>query len=363
MAQYSKIMEGYFTSTGVAKVLNLPAIPDSIEIWNKTAFTTPANHAVTYSTSWSNEAAGVAYSFVGNATPVTTSNKITTGGFTFFSAGTYSYGPTLTITGIVAATGVVTTSAAHNLVVGDVVLLTNTTGELQIAGTTTSVTAVPSTTTFTIGNIPTAGFAANATAGFAKKLLYADLYVPFGVIITNVQTAAAASITGVPTLQSVVSTSVNHSFVPGQEVFFVFPQINSPPTIWGMQQLDSLFVQTSTGIPQQAYVTQTAANNSNLAANQFVINIDVTPFTAFAYPTSAQAALGITFPQVLAIGDQNSGGTQIPPVTPPITIPGAWYANTRQGVIIGIGDGTTVLHANTNLVRWRAIFPDMLLTS
>jgi hypothetical protein len=354
MAEYSKIIRGTFTSTGVPKFLSLPMVPDTIEIWNKTEWATTTNHTGVSAIGFAEDAAGTAYITESNGT-AWLGKTITTGGFTFLSAGTYAYGPTLTITGIVASTGVVTTSAAHGLSVGDAVLLTGTTGMLQIAGTATTVTAVPSTTTFTIGNIPTSGFAANATAGFAKKILYPDLYVPFNNPITAITTGTTTTI----------STALNHSFVVGQEVFFVIPQVSS--SVWGTTQLDSATVVQQTGIPQQAYIT------SITNANTFVVNVNSTGFTAFAYPTSAQASLGLTFPQVMAIGDSNTGyvNTSYPLYPQPtsqtytntlypraITIPGAFLPNTRQGVIVGIGNGTEIIHASSDVVAWRAIFPD-----
>jgi len=359
MTEYNKIIRGNFTSTGVAKFLSLPMVPDTIEVWNETKYATTTNHIGISGMGFAESAAGTGYITASNGT-ANVGVIVTSGGFSFISAGTYQYGPTFTITGIVASTGVVTTSAPHGYSVGDTVLLYGTTGMLQIAGTTTTITAVGSTTTFTIGNIPTAGFAANATAGFVKKVLYPDLYVPFGNIITGITTGTTTTI----------STSVNHSFVVGQEVFFVIPQttfVNTTP-VWGTTQLDSLSVVTTTGVPQQAYIV------SITNANTFVVNVNSTGFGAFTYPTSAEAALGITFPQVLAIGDQNTGyviGTQIP-IQPTgqtytntlypkaITIPGAYLPNTRQGVIVGIGDGTTVIHASGDVIAWRAIFPDQV---
>jgi len=359
MAEYSKIIRGTFTSTGVAKFLSLPMVPDTIEIWNKTKWATTTNHVGVSAIGFAEDAAGTAYVTESNGT-AWLGKTITTGGFTFLSAGTYQYGPTATITGIVAATGVVTTSAAHGFVVGDAVLLYGTTGMLQIAGTVTTVTAVGSATTFTIGNIPTAGFAAAATAGFAKKLLFADLYVPFVNTITAITTGVTTTI----------ATSVNHSFVVGQEVFFVIPNagvVNTTP-VWGTTQLDSQVVVQATGVPQQAYIT------SITNANTFVVNVNSTGFGAFTYPTSAQAALGITFPQVMAIGDSNNGFVQAPPLPlqptgqtytntvypKALTIPGAYLPNTRQGVIVGTGDGTEIIHATSDVIAWRAIYPDLV---
>jgi len=360
MAQYSKVIRGTFTSTGAAKFLSLPMVPDTIEIWNKTKWATTTNHVGTQAIGFAEDAAGTAYITESNGT-AWLGKTITSGGFTFLSAGTYQYGPTLTITGIVAATGVVTTSAAHGFAVGDAVLLYGTTGMLQIAGTTTTVTAVGSTTTFTIGNIPTAGFAAAATAGFVKKVLFADLYVPYGNIITAITTGTTTTI----------ATSLNHSFTVGQEVFFTIPNagVTNTTPVWGTTQLDSLGVVNSTGIPQQAYIT------SITDAHTFVVNVNSTGFGAFTYPTSAQAALGITFPQVVAIGDSNFGFVQAPPLLPQptgqtftntvypkaITVPGAYLPNTKQGVIVGTGDGTEIIHATSDIISWRAIFPDAVM--
>jgi hypothetical protein len=357
MAEYSKIIRGTFTSTGAAKFLSLPMVPDTIEIWNETKYATTSNHIAISAIGFAESAAGTAYATASNGT-ANVGVVLTSGGFSFVSAGTYQYGPTLTISGIVAATGVVTTTTPHGLSVGDAVLLYGTTGMLQIAGTTTTVTAVGSTTTFTIGNIPTSGFAANASAGFAKKLLYPDLYVPFVNTITAITTGTTTTI----------STSLNHSFVVGQEVFFTIPStsyVNTTP-VWGTTQLDSATYVRNNGVPQQAYIT------SITNANTFVVNVNSTGYGAFTYPTSAQAALGVTFPQVAAIGDSNFGFVLPPPLYPQptgntytntvypkaITIPGAFLPNTRQGVIVGTGDGTTVLHVTSDVIAWRAIFPD-----
>ena len=352
MAQYSKIVEGYLTVTtgGTAQFVNLPMVPNTFETWNKSVWgEAPVGTAtVQYAIGFVEDAAGTYYgnSAISSSSAAAIKNvTASSNGFSFINAGTYQYGPTLTITGIVAATGIVTTSGNHNLSIGDAVLIYGTTGMLQIAGTMTSVTAVGSPTTFTIGNIPTAGFAANATAGFAKKVLYPDLYIPYGSIITAISTGATTTIT----------TSLNHNFVVGQEVFFVVPNagVTNTNPVWGTTQLDTLGYLTANGVPQQAYVT--VVPNTH----QITVNVNSTGYGAFTYPTSAQAALGITFPQVLAIGDQNSGTSQVPPVNPPITIPGAFYANTRQGVLIG-----SAIAANTgNVLRYRAVFPDLVKTT
>lgn len=350
MTEYNKIAEGVFTSTGVAKFIELPFLPNSFELWNITAAGTPAQNNITYATSWQSATPGTALVEYFNATPVLTTENLASGGLTFIDADTYRYGPTIALAATFvtkANPAVVTTASPHGLVTGDAVLLYGTTSMLQIAGQVYTVTVL-SSTTFSIP-VDSSGFASAATAGFMKKVLYPDLYIPYGVNITAITTGATTTIT----------TAVNHGFVVGQEVFFVIPQISA--TAWGTVQLDTFAYNTSHVVPQQAYVTSVPA------ANQIVVNVNSTGFTAFAFPTSAQAALGITFPQVLGIGDQNSGATNatipLPQVPPAITIPGAFYANTRQGVLIGIGNGTQLLQQNNDVIRWRAIYPDIILTS
>ncbi len=344
MTQYNKICEGYFTSTGVAKFLSLPMIPDQIEIWNKTKWATATSNLVRYATGFSEDPAGTAYAICADGAAATDKNvTLSSGGFTFVSASSYSYGPTLTISSITQAGSAVVTTGTHNLATGDQVLIYGTTGMLQVSGVVYTVTVL-SPTTFSIP-VNSSGFAAAATAGFAKKLSYADLYTPEGSAITAVSTGTTTTIT----------TALNHSFVVGQEVFFSI----SPS--WGMVQLDSqTALLANNGIPQQAYVTSVPA------LNQIVVNVNSTGFTAFAYPTSAAYALGVTPAQVFAIGDQNSGqinALPLAPVPPAITIPGAFSANTKQGVIIGIGNGTQIMHATSDVVRWRAIYPDQIQTS
>lgn len=341
---YSKILRGTFTSTGVNKALYLPMKPDTIEIWNKTKWNTTTNNTGTYAIGFAEDAAGTAYSNASNGT-TWLGKTLTSGGFTFFSAGSPTYGAVKTVVSITQANPAVVTVTAHGLQTGDVVLLYGSTGMLQVSPIAYTITRTGANT-FTIP-VDSSGFAAAATAGFVKQVLYPDLYIPEMCYITAISTGTTTTIT----------TSINHNFVVGQEVGFTIP------SAWGMTQLDSaVYLQSSNGIPQQAYVTA-------VTANTLTVNINSTAFTAFAYPTSATVALGLTFPQVWAIGDQNTGYSlnssgQVPYLgvtNGVIGIPGSFVANTRQGVIIGTGDGTTILQANNDVIAWRAIFPDAVM--
>jgi len=345
MAQYSKIIHGTFTSTGVNKPLYFPFVPDMIEIWNLTKWATTTNHTGTQAIGFGTSAAGTAYITESNGT-TWLGKTITSGGFTFFSAGTYAFGPVqaMASTYVTQANPANITVTGHGYSTGDVVWVYGTTGMLQIAGIPYVITVVDANN-FTIP-VNSSGFAAAATAGSVKKLLYADLYIPELCYITAISTGTT----------TVITTSINHNFVVGQEVGFIIP------SQWGMTQLDSAVYLQTNFQPQQAIVTA-------VTANTLTVNVNSTGFTAFSYPTSATAALGVTFPQVVPIGDQNTGYSLTSSGLVPflgvtngtIGIPGAFTANTRQGVIVGTGNGTEIIHANNDVIRFRATFPDALL--
>lgn len=345
MTEYNKIAEGQFTSTGVAEFVNLPFLPNSFEMWNITQWGTNTNNLVKYALGTAQANPATAYTTI--STGAANNNvTITVGGFSFIEAGTYQFGPTIALaTTFVtqAAAALVTTATAHGLSTGDAVLLYGTTGMLQIAGEIYTVTVI-SPTTFTI-DVDSSGFAAAATAGFMKQVLYPDLYIPYRAGITGITLGAT----------TIVQTAVNHRFVVGQEVAFVIPRVKNSQTVWGTFELDTATFNAANVVPQQAFVI------SIPSANEIEVNINSTGFGAFLYPTSALAASGMTFPQVVPIGDYNFGPTGPPPFTPPITIPGAFVANTRQGVIVGIGNGTQLMHQADDVVRWRAIFPDLII--
>lgn len=323
MGQYSKQMEGRFVSTAnTAHFIPLPAIPNLIEFWNVSQWgSTSATPQTEYAIGFSEETNGRALVTRNLTTVATTANYvITSGGFSFIEAGTPMYGATKTILGITNAAPMVVNVTAHGYAVGDTVLIYGTTGALQVGGIAYTITVVGDADHFTLDNAVAPGSA--ATAGFVKQILYPDLYNPFACTIDGITI-------GSPT---VFTTTVAHAFVVGQQVRILIP------TGWGTTQIDN-----TTG-----FVTA-------VTATTVTVDIDSTGATAFAYPSSATAALGITYPQIIPVGDANTGYTAAGSVPPsPITIPGAFYANTRQGVLIG----ASLLLNNDDGIRWRAEFAD-----
>ena len=329
MTEYSKISEGVLTATAATPVfVRLAYRPLSFEIWNTTEWgSSNATPQVQYGLGFSDEAANRAYITRNAANDNNVENVIlTSGGFRFFSGGSPAFGATVSTNGSVtqAATAVVNIDS-HGFVTGDTVWLFGTTGMLQIAGIPYTVT-VTGANTFTIP-VDSSGFAAAATAAQAKlwfPLAIPNLVEPYQTYITAITTGTTTTVT----------TSVDHAYVVGQQVSFVLPDE------WGMTELNGL-----TG-----FITTVGA------ANTFVVDIDSSAFSAFAYPTSAVAAAGVTFPQVIPVGDLNFGFSG-PVVSEPITIPGAFSYTTSPGVLIGASLLTNASGGGAT-IRWRAEYPD-----
>jgi len=374
MTEYSRMAHGTFTSTGAAKVVNLPFQPDQVELWNYTAAGTPAQHGVPYAFWDSNMGQGFAYENVFNATPVLTTDTVIANGFSTFAAGSLlQYGPQLQISGITKANPAVVTVTAHGLVSGDVVILqglyqSSTTGMQQIAGIPFTVT-VTGANTFTIPwNTNQSNYTAisgSPDGAYVRKVLYPYLYFPGVSYISAITTGTTTTI----------DTTDAHNFVVGQEVAFRIP------TAWGTTQLNSLPNSVIPGSPIYGYVVAVTDYNT------FVVNFNSTAYTAFNTNQPFLSFAGEQFPQVVAVGDVNTGGVQISSGSqlypPPYSVPfgttrvntingpailGAYVNNTAQGFVIGAGAGTNdassvLVGANGNVIYWRAYLHDMNVTS
>ncbi len=175
------------------------------------------------------------------------------------------------ITSITQAADAVVSKVAHGYIVGDRVRIYGSTGMLQIAGMDFTVTAV-NANDFTIAYLDSSGFAAAATAGTARRLPSNPIYFPYTLYVTNISQAASA----------VVTMSVTHGLSIGQVVRM------RCPAAFGMSEINGL----------EGEITAV-----NTTTNTITLDIDSSAFTAFAFPTSATAAAGVDFPQVIPFGD------------------------------------------------------------
>ena len=299
----SAILSGTFTSAGTQIFLPLPSGYNEIELNNITDMgSTAANTNVMRAKGTSAMLAGYANIQLktNGAATLALEYGITSAGFTFVSdSGGLALGASTALTGITNVISPVV-SATTTPLIGQIVRLFSTTGALQLAGMDYQVTAVSAGSNFTIGDVGTAPGSA-ASAGTYMVVNSDSRYYPRWRYITAITAANPC----------VISTSIDHAFVAGQQIRIYVP------TGWGMVQLNGL-IGTITAVTH----------------NTLTVNIDSSAMTAFAYPTSAAAALGVQFPVVVPISESVSS-----------TYAGlqgdAKDNQSATGVIIGTGVQTT----------------------
>jgi len=375
MTEYNKMAKGKFTSTGAAQIINLPFQPDYVELYNYTASTAAATSQNIVSARWDAlMGQGTAIINGYNATPALVADTVASNGISTFSAGQLlQFGASLQIASITKASpAVVTTGSAHGLASGDVVVMqglyqSSTTGMPQIAGIPFTVT-VTGATTFTIPfNTNQSNYTAlsgSPTGAVVKKVLYPYIYFPGTSFISAITLGATTTI----------DTTSAHNFFVGQEVAFRIP------SQWGTTQLNSLPNTLTPGSPVYGYVVSVTDYNT------VVVNIDSSAYTAFNSNQTVARVPGLSFPQIVAVGDVNNGDTQIssgsqlypPPQYRPIGttlvntingpgILGAFVNNTAQGFIIGNGAGAklttgVLVGAASDVIYWRAYYSDISIS-
>jgi hypothetical protein len=291
----------------------------------------------------------------------------TANGISTFSNGlALQYGAQLQIASTTKATNTVTTAAAHGLSTGQTVILEGlyqsaTTGMPQLSNMPFVIT-VTGPTTFTINaNMNQTNFTAlsgSPAGAFVRQVLSPWLYLPGVNFITALTLGATTTVT----------TSTPHNYVVGQEIAFRIP------ASYGTTQLNSLPNNTIPGSPVYYYVTSITSNTV------FVCNAVSTGYTAFNSNQTVASVPGLTLPQVIAVGDVNTGGVQFSggalypsPVFPTFSggvptingpaIQGAFVNNTAQGFVVqnGVGNAQalTSLLTASSLYIWTAYLYDL----
>lgn len=372
MAEYSRMARGSYTSTGAAQIINLPFQPDHVEFFNYTVANSAAASQNVASGMWQYPMAQASAVIQGyNATPTLIYDTVTSGGISTFSAGQLlQFGAAKQV---VASTKGTTTSfqvTSHGYKIGDVVLFeglfqSSTTGMPQMNGIAFTVITVTDANNFIVNwnsnNASYTNLSASPASAKVKQILYPAIYFPGETVISAITTGTTTTI----------DTASAHNLVVGQEVAFRIP------SQWGTVELNSLPNVLTPGFPVYGYVIAVTDFNT------FVVNIDSSAYTAFTTSIAVSAVPGLSFPQVVAVGDVNTGGVQIssgsalypPPYASPISttrvntingpaINGSFVNNTSQGFIIGAGAGTVLTTAvltgvSTNVIYWKATLHDM----
>lgn len=270
MLPYQIIDGGSFTSDAtLAHQVALSDRPDLFWVRNRTAWGDDAAETSVDSW-WRRGMAAQSAQTLDQAvtTGILSSEAVTTGGFTFIDTANPPLFAPLATTAIdaIGGTFVVTMANTGSIAVGDWVRLYATTGALQIAGYTFEVTAVSANTSITLGYMASSGitFAADATAGQVKKYIPNRMY-PRWSYIANITQAA----------QAVVYFTGKNDYTPGENLYFRVPEE------FGMLEINN-------SVHRVLSVTNSATVSS------VTLDLDTTGYTAYAYPTSAIAASGVS---------------------------------------------------------------------
>jgi len=377
MTEYSRSAKGSFTqaATGNNVAIYLPFQPNLVKLTNYTAYANFAASDIPWAV-WDVQM-GQGFAAVGyvGAGPVLETGVVTSNGISTFAAGlSLQFGAKQQIASIAKASPtVVTTAAPHGYNVGDVVLMEGlyesaTTGMPQMSGMLFQITAVGSTTTFTVtwnsNQSNYTALTASPTGAFVMKVLYPFLYLPGQNFIEAINTTT-----------NLITTTTNHNYVVGQQVAFRIP------TAWGSTQLNSLPDTLIPGSPIYYYVT---AVNSNTT---FTVGGNLTNVTAYTSNVPVAQVPGLTPPQVVAVGDVNTGGFPYnggnlypSPAFPTFSggvstingpaIQGAFVNNTRQGFVIGSGNAVVLGTPDTashlsgetgDVIYWEALFDEIAM--
>jgi len=239
---------------------------------------------------------------------------------------TYTGLATSAITGSTAAY-VCTMGDTGSIQVGDYVRIYGTTAELQIAGYPFQVTAVSSGASITLGYMATGGvsLAADATSGTVVKYIPNRMY-PRVRWIANVTQAANA----------VVYFTEKHDFTIGEIVSF-----RVPSSEYDMTELDNVEARVIS-------VTNSSTESS------ITVDLDTSGFTAFDFPTSAEAAAGVS-PAICvpsSSGVVPVSGTTAPAIPVGNALTDAY--DNRNVNLVNFGSGLFGVsgHASENLDRW-----------
>lgn len=306
------VASGSFTSTGAAKIIPLRSDFDYFETENHTQMATTQATGRGVMFRWYRGYADDSAFMVSkeNNANTVTYEVVTSGGFTRRDTSVQAPEAAKATSG----TDVDTTSPArvtvtsHGYSTGDRVRMYGTTGMLQIAGMEFTITRVDANT-FDLAYLDASGFAAVATAGFARRIPNNPLYVPEKNYITGITAANPM----------VVTLSVTHNLAINDKVRL------SVPSAFSMTQADGLVG------------TVTAVNTTN---NTITLDIDSSAFTAFSFPASA--SVPFTHAHVVPFGDVANGVDQALDNQAQIEMELAAGADSPAG-------------SNNDVIYWRAL--------
>ncbi len=307
------ITQGMFTSTGAATYLPIRSDIDWMHVLNYSESNAASGaatgvHGVEY---WWMRGMAVNDGFVrlrnagGTADFQTTSASLAVGGFTLIDSSLQIPGPVIAYSaGTNATPPVITVVSTAALNTGDIVRITTSATAPNASGLDYSI-EVLNGTTFSLRNMIAPGAAFGA--GTFRVIAFDPIFYPRNRVISRMSSA----------LQCVISTTVDHGFLPGDQV-----RLNIPAGFGDFSNLNGR---------QAVVVAVTAATAGNPAS--FTINIDTTGFAAFAWP--AVASVPFTPAQVEVIGEY-SDATVVTVPAYPLTNPNSLVDATVNKAFLGM---------------------------
>lgn len=201
------------------------------------------------------------------------SNSTASNGFTYVTA---FPAPQAALTGttITQATNAVAT-VTNTYSNGDTVVIYNAVGMQQISGMTFTISSV-SSSGFTLLGLNSSGFATAATSFQVRRVNQFTPVEPSFLYVTAITQAAQAQVT----------VSQANSVYLGQKLEFTIPGS------FGMVQLNNFNQAQSKPVVVTAIVD----------AYNFLINVNTTSYTAFAFPTSASSPTAQLFATIAPAG-------------------------------------------------------------
>lgn len=286
MADNTIIQQGRFTADGNSRQLEIRSDFDWMRVYNETAIAQGAADlgAEFYFQRGMTNGRGVIYTKLGTVAndPMTVGQIAASSGFTLLDT---SGNPLLAAVATTDVSNVVRpivlTGDTSGLAAGDVVRLTNQATDEQVNGYDFTIDTIVANTSFRLaGALANVGGAGGAQAGFYRKINFDPLYYPRHRFIANITQAA----------QAVITLTVQSGYAVGQEVRVLVPNDQvAGASVYGMTEMNNLLG------------TITAINDA-VATQTITVDIDSTNFTAFSFPTAAQAATALRKAMVVPVG-------------------------------------------------------------
>lgn len=262
--------QGKFTSTGDSQTLNIRSGVDWIKVLN---YTDNTQYFWQYGM-----AAGVGKITAANGTTASLGAGL---GFYPIDTSLNVPGASVVLTAIsAAAIPVVSTGNTSGLANGDIVRLYNVTNGVQLNSIDFTIGGLIANTSFTLAYMSQI---VAANAGTFRRIPYNPIFYPRNRYIVSISQA----------VEAVVVLTVTHGYKVGQVVSFVVPSVGGSAASYGMTEINGL---------------QGTILDIDTATNSITVDIDTTSFTAFAFPTTAQAAAGFTQAQVVPVGMNTAEG-------------------------------------------------------